>query len=83
MAAVHARCVWPGCADHCAVCADPWPCRTNLLAQVDDLSTRLARVTEELSDETARAVIAEQERDDLAALIADARPYTLAEASRG
>jgi hypothetical protein len=75
MAAVHARCLWLRCADHCAVCADPWPCRTNLLTQVEELSMRLARALSELSNETARAVIAEQERDDLAELAADLRPY--------
>ena len=63
---------------------DAWTAeRAALLARIDQLETALTRAREDLADETARAVLAEQERDDLAAVLADARPYTLAEANHG
>ena len=42
------RCGQHGCDEHCAWCADPWPCdAARLLALVDSQSARLAAVLAE------------------------------------
>lgn len=68
---------------HCSGCAGPWPCRGWLLDQHEHLA-------HELIDAESRALLAEAERDELAAAVslldeelADLRPYTVAEASDG